>query len=269
MIRFDPHRNMFSNRVLRWIYGDRRIGGGAVRRWLRPRIKDYDVRYRGLKWRIHPADNSIDRSIWLRGQSNEEAEIEYLTSRFAGCQICFFDIGANCGLYAMCVGQALAPESRIFAVEPNPIMCERLRINLALNDVVNTEVLECAIAAERGQMRLRFPESPNFARVSLHTAVGTRMSDFKVKVMPLADLVNEHRVEKIDLLKIDVEGFEDRVLSPYLDTVCAETLPDVILLEHKHRNLWQTNLLEKVFERGYVVATENDTNCILQLGDRR
>ncbi len=267
--RFDSRRNVASGRILRWLYSHPRIVSGAVRKWLLPWIKEYDVTYGGLKWRLHPSDNDTDLEIWALGHTNEEAEIDWLQSHFAGRRICFFDIGANSGVYAIRVGQAISPESRIFAVEPNPIMCERLRTNLALNDVGNVQVLECAIAAERGEMRLRFPKPRKFGSASLHPDVGIGESDFKVDVAPLPELVNDHGVERIDLLKIDVEGFEDQVLCPYLDTASDKSLPEVICLEHKYRKRWRTNLLKKAVERGYAVAVENDRNWILELADRR
>ena len=258
-----------SNRILRWVYRHPRIVSGVVRRWLRPWIKECDVTYRGLKWRLHPSDNAKDRSIWFSDHTDEEAEIDWLASHFEGRRICFFDIGANSGLYALCVWQAISPESLIFAVEPNPIMCGRLRTTLALNDVGNVQVLERAIAAERGEMRLRFPNPRNLGTASLHPHVGISESDIRVDVVPLAELVKECGVERIDLLKIDVEGFEDRVLSPYLDTANDESLPEVILLEHMHRKLWQIDLLKKTVERGYAVAVESHSNWILELTDRR
>ncbi len=146
-------------------------------------------------------------------------------------------------------------------------MCGRLKTNLALNDMGNVHVLECAVGAERSEMRLRLPSPEDMGRASLHPDVGDSESDFfKIDVMPLQTLVKDCGVERIHLLKIDVEGFEDRVLSPYLDTLSDEFLPAVILLEHKNRKHWRTDLLKKAVERGYAVAVETNSNWILYRG---
>lgn len=254
------------------MYRHPHIVPGVVRGWLPTQIKEYDVCHNSLKWRLHPSDNSVDRQIWLYGQTKEEAEIQWLTSHFAARQICFFDIGANSGLYTMRVGHAISPKSRIFSVEPNPILCERLRTNLALNDIGNVHLLQCAIAAERGELRLRFTKTrklQNLGRASLHPERGNIESNFKVDVVPLAELAKDHDIEPIHLLKIDVEGFEDQVLSPYLNTLRDELLPEVISLEHKHQSIWRTDLLNEVIGRGYVIAFENNNTLILELADRR
>ncbi len=265
---FHELRNIVADPIRRWLLKRPRIASRFVRGTLPNWIEEHDAIYGGLKWKLHPMDNAKDRAIWLCGQTDEEADIDRLMSRFSARRICFFDIGANSGIYAVRIGKVIAPESKIFAVEPNPIMSERLRTNLVLNNISNVRVLDCAVAAESGEMRLRFPNPRNLGMASLHPVVGTSESDIRVTVNTLAELVKKHDVDRIDLLKIDVEGFEDRVLSPYFETVSDESLPEVILLEHLHQMHWKTDLLQMALSRGYTLAVENKMNWLLELADR-
>jgi FkbM family methyltransferase len=109
------------------------------------------------------------------------------------------DVGANVGLYAVAIARRVGPTGRVIAYEPDAGNAELLRRNLAMNGVEGTvEVREIAVGSEQGE--LPFLSDQQQSRFDV---AGTS----RVRVVTLDD-----DIERLALLKIDVEGFECAVL---------------------------------------------------------
>lgn len=73
----------------------------------------------------------------------------------------------------------------------------------------------------------------------------------RVAVRPLADILADADVPGVDLLKVDVEEFEDRVLCPFIRDASPRLLPAAIILEHCSRADWQEDLMGELARAGY------------------
>jgi FkbM family methyltransferase len=115
------------------------------------------------------------------------------------------DLGANVGLTTLYYA-ARAPRARIVAVEPNPSNVAILRKNV---DVLGSRVsvLEAAIAAVGGEAR--FDDSREAWGGAISSA-GT----ITVRALSLDDLIEQHRLDHIDVLKVDIEGGEVDLFIP-------------------------------------------------------
>lgn len=131
------------------------------------------------------------------------------------------DLGANAG-QASLYFRLRYPEARIIAVEPDPSALRHLERNLCGDS--NAVVRRHAVSPRHGPVRLaRYPDESWKTRVTAaadETAVTVRGAT-------LDELFAEERLERVDLLKIDIEGLELDVLStsPALgavDTVIGE-----------------------------------------------
>lgn len=71
----------------------------------------------------------------------------------------------------------------------------------------------------------------------------------------IADVPHE-----IDLLKINIEGSEDRALMPYLKSIQRDNWPDYIMLEVGNRSLWQEDCVDFLGANQYEVAFTNGEN---------
>lgn len=119
------------------------------------------------------------------------------------------DIGANIGGFS--VWAASRGAGRVVSLEPFPENFERLRTNLELNKLTNVEAVRAAVAGERGTRTLFLPDDPShLGRFSLHPGRGGRTID--VPCLTLDDIVRDHRLDRIDVLKIDVQGSEYEIL---------------------------------------------------------
>lgn len=117
----------------------------------------------------------------------------------------FVDVGAYHGLYSIAVGKRVGRSGRVYSFEPDPEPFEMLQENVNLNglqDIVTVE--KKAVATACGVM---------FFDSGLHSASHLNLagtSGIQVPVVALQDYLQDRRM---DLLKIDVEGFEQAVLA--------------------------------------------------------
>jgi len=232
----------------RWVY--RRLAKSRRTRWLvRDRMEPFRLSVDGLLLDLHPADNTSEHDMFLTGAWPEPASLALLRERVNGKRALVFDIGANCGVYALPLARAVSPGSRVLAFEPNPGMADRLAHNLALNRLDGAVTLHrVALGAEPGTLELNLHHR-NLGQSSLRPlGRGRKVS---VPVRPLADFLERPEGCEVFLIKIDVEGYEDAVLGPFLETVADADLPDLILIEIVQENLWTADLRALLQRRGY------------------
>jgi len=134
-----------------------------------------------------------------------------------------FDVGANVGFYTLLAARRSGPTGRIAAFEPLPRNVGYLRRHVGLNRLENVEVVEAAVADTPGVMR--FGTSRNFLEGHLDaggelTVATITLDSFVADGFPLPDIV-----------KIDVEGAERRVLHGARD-VLAAAQPVIFLATH-------------------------------------
>lgn len=206
----------------------------------------------GHRLLLHPADNSTERFMWLRGTRREAASIGRLTLLVAGKRALILDVGANCGAYTLPLAEAAGAGSHIVAFEPNPVMAARLRRNLALNRLQNlVDIQEVSLGARDGHADLWISER-NLGFSSLHPPQFSSKRAIRVPVRRLGDfLPPPGNSFDVFVIKIDIEGFEDQALGPFLEAVADDGLPEAILAETTSSHLWSLDLYGLMKRRGY------------------
>ncbi|WP_217359654.1 FkbM family methyltransferase [Ruegeria arenilitoris] len=241
-------------------------GRGPVRRLIRAALPPSQIRYEGLVFNIDPAQNYTDFFLWMNGHPKERKSLALISAAVAGQRVCFLDIGANMGLYSICVAQQAGIGSQVLAFEPNPAMAERLQANIVANTELSAgiEIVDRAIGAEAGQASLQIPH--NAGEASLRYTGDGETSAVDVQVAPLSNYLPgpEVRWDKV-VLKVDIEGFEDAALHSLLSCPSAR-LPDAILLEITHRDRWTTDIIEALLAHGYAETHRLEGNAFLQRG---
>ena len=117
------------------------------------------------------------------------------------------DIGANWGLYSLLISRAVGPSGKVYAFEPVPEIFARLKEHIALNNATNVVPVPIALSDEKGaaKMSVKGGSSSLFRHVS---------DEFvEVRVERLDDFVEREGIERVDAIKIDVEGAELKVIS--------------------------------------------------------
>jgi len=123
------------------------------------------------------------------------------------------DIGANIGTRAMDFAR-LAPHGAVLAFEPDPDTYRRLLAHVEMNGLDRIKPINKGVGPEvREETLYRVVGfNPGMNRIMKNVEVDDRVGATRIQMTPLAPVLAEHALEKVDMIKIDVEGFEFEVL---------------------------------------------------------
>lgn len=174
---------------------------------------------RGLSYVLYPNENA---GVYLSSGGNYELDEVRFCERTIEPGNMVLDVGANIGLYALLAGRLVGPSGRVHAFEPEAGNAARLAVNIALNGLENVSVFEAAVYSEPGAVTLnvfdsRFNAWHSLGRPSLPDPehAGRTVEPVRTRQVPAITLdahCATHGIDRIDLLKVDVEGAEVNVL---------------------------------------------------------
>jgi len=168
-----------------------------------------------IKWRevfvkVNPGEVLGYYPYFLGDYSKEE--IEKLIELCEEARI-FVDVGANIGLISFALARA-RPQLKVYAFEPDRNATKRFRDNLDLNPDISTKVhlIENAVADVNGD--LLFQPSLDCSNPEVGRIVTEEKQNLTAYAVPSVRLDSffENVGKYPDVIKIDVEGFELRVL---------------------------------------------------------
>jgi FkbM family methyltransferase len=120
----------------------------------------------------------------------------------------FLDVGANEGYFSVIGSKLVGPAGRVIAVEPQSRLQAILSENLRLNDALRVQVVSAAISDRSGTAPLYISPDTNTGSTSLALTTAYSLPTEEVPTRTLSDLLSECRVGSVDLMKMDIEGFE-------------------------------------------------------------
>jgi FkbM family methyltransferase len=146
------------------------------------------------------------------------------------------DVGANIGVASLAMALAAPEHAVLLAVEPDAGNARHLRQNLRANGLPRARVEEVALGVRAGEGRFS-TDGGNSATGHLLTAPTATQAATRrvhqVRVQRLDRLLADHGCERLDVLKVDVEGGEDAVLAG-----AGDLLARYRTLVHIEFNLW-------------------------------
>lgn len=212
----------------------RAILAGLQLRGLGPRLV---TRRRGITWDLD-LNEGIDFAIYVFGAFEPDTVAAY--DRIVAPGATVLDIGANIGAHTLHLARLVRPGGRVIAVEPTRYAVGRLRENLALNPdfasrvtvvqamlMGNTDVL--LADSIPSSWPLQTPEGAH----EKHLGVG--MSTEGAGVTTADALVSQYGLTSVDLIKLDVDGYEVEVLRGARNIL--EKFGPPILFEHSPYNI--------------------------------
>lgn len=123
----------------------------------------------------------------------------------------FLDVGANVGHYTTLAASLVGSKGRVVAFEPSPYAYSRLNSVIRDNHITQANVFQCAAGDQDGQLDLYLPSDDYLHSPSLVQRDGSYVP-VKVEVRRLDSHPSLAPPMEIDLMKVDVEGFEPNVL---------------------------------------------------------
>lgn len=179
----------------------------------------------GYRMWLDPKDH-VCRNLLYYPQLFEPEECAAFLSQIRPEDV-MVDVGAHVGFYSLLASKRAA---RVLSIEADPKTFRYLERNLAMNRVANVRAVQAGVSDRCESLKLFSNDA--LGDMSAHSFVpGWGRGDaVEVKCFPLIQVMKAHGFDSCDVLKIDVEGFEYRVLKPLFDQ--AEFRPRLVLVEY-------------------------------------
>jgi FkbM family methyltransferase len=169
------------------------------------------VKVNGYNLSLLPNDDGISTELALFN-THEPLNTKLFAQNIKKGMICF-DIGANIGYYTLLESRIVGDEGRIIAIEPSPINFKQLQKNIKNENANNVELYQLAGGDKNGTIQFLLDPHSNLSRIiskeESKKAVGEIV---EVPVKKLDSFLDESSIKKLDLIRMDVEGYEFNIL---------------------------------------------------------
>ena len=222
-----------------------------------------DVPYQGASFRFYHQTSATERGALLNPDYNIE-ELDFLRAHTPESGV-FVDVGANAGTYALPLAHHVGPNGRVIAVEPHPVMVGRLAFNQTASASGNVVLIPAAAGDIDGELMIE-TDHENYGASHVYPDASARSDAIRVPAMRLLRILQDADVGQVDSLKIDVEGYEDRVLIGFFRDAPQALWPRAIAIEHLSRDDWADDCLADMLARGYTETGRTRSNTLLVRG---
>ncbi len=182
-----------------------------------------------LRYREAQISSGIGKGLFINVGSSAAAYVlgtfkpdlqTYLSSNLKAGNV-FYDVGANVGFFSLLAAKLIGPQGQVISFEPLPENLVSLRENVERNHFSNVKILSFALGAANEEQVFQVSERPTWGKLkgAGHQLPDKYLSDMKVIVRRLDDLVTEGAIPPPDFVKIDVEGAEVEVVEGAVETL--------------------------------------------------
>ena len=181
------------------------------------------IQYQGMK--ILSPKNSIDHIFCINEIMKDRLYEQFVSIPKGGVVL---DIGANVGIFTMIAAKEVGSSGLVLAIEPEPKNIGLLRKNIEINGIKNVIVLDKAISARSGKVKLNL-----FHLTGFHSLIYPSDNQIEVEAKSLDDIVTELKLNRVDFIKIDAEGSELEILKGGKNVLKSPNIKLSIAAYHK------------------------------------
>jgi FkbM family methyltransferase len=181
-------------------------GKGRLLSSLLPHIGDRQANVFGCSMNLDLSD-WIQRNIYFGTYEREETEI---VKRYLRSGMTFVDVGANVGYYTVLAASLVGSTGHVFAFEPSPYAFQRLSQMAERNKLLQVRCFRAGLGEKTGECSLYLGPGNNHSPTMIEHAGLSPMAE--AEVLTLDEWVNDWKVSRIDVLKLDIEGWESKLL---------------------------------------------------------
>ncbi len=209
-----PHITGIDNRILKPIY-------------LRKKRSPVIVDVLDFRMILDPSE-CVDCNLLFHPHLYDREEIKYLRGNLYEGDV-FLDIGANIGFYSLVASRIVGQAGRVVSIEADPQIYGQLVKNITINKTENIKAVNLGVSDKDEILMLGVCTIGNRGGSSF-----LREGNEKIEVQcrSLTDIVLSAGIEKIKAIKIDIEGFEYRVLKRFFDKASETLYPEIVIIEH-------------------------------------
>ena len=169
------------------------------------------------------------------------------------------DVGANIGYYTVIFSKLVGPSGKIFAFEPTKHFGDVLKQNIRANHLENIEIVNVGLSNKR--QKLSIDIGPSSATLHSPAEFDVIIDHEEIPLLTLNDFVRLRQLEKIDFIKIDIDGHEPLFFEGAWEVL--DKYSPVVIFEVSHLHYLQAgftawDFYDSVNAKGYRFFHEDD-----------
>ena len=186
------------------------------------------LKYRNIDYKLilNPENGLLDKNIYLNGPYEKDILNEFMKVVKSG-DVCL-DVGANIGHHSIFLAKLVGETGRVIAFEPIPKLADQIEDSARENKLENLKVVVSALGEKNYETVIHINKYVIGSSSLLPTRYGTDVEKVNIKVSKLDDMCGDLKINKIDFIKIDVEGYEWFVLDGAKETI-SKYKPKIVI----------------------------------------
>ena len=180
-----------------------------------------------------PWNDDCGRAIWQSGYY--ESNSVHLIEKLLTPGMVFLDIGANIGQYSLVASRCVGPNGQVHSFEPDPETFRWLTRNVRLNQLKNIPLNQVALFDETGKKDLYLATPQDTGSNSFAMPWTFSGETCEVSCMTLDEYLKERRIDRVDVVKIDVEGSELPALMGGAECLFKSKNNPILLVEFEEK----------------------------------
>jgi FkbM family methyltransferase len=203
--------------------------------------------------------SNLSTSLWIDPHDRDEDQL--FLRRYLKPGDTVIDVGANIGFTVLASSRAVGASGRVFGFEPHPRIFKYLSQNVARNNATNVQLYNVAVGDTEGEIGFSDTKRDDMNRPD------PANQSMKIPLRTLDQYMAQQ--QRIDLLKIDVEGYEKLVFTGATQVLGRARCVYFEASEENFRNFQYAtpDLLKILFGAGFEVYRLQDQKLIRLAGD--
>ena len=216
-----------------------------------------DITFRGGNFRVFDDSHPIEFGMMLYPAYNAP-ELDFLTEHLRDGSVAI-DLGANIGMFTIPMAVNAGPNGKVIAIDPSKAFQDKARFNAAASGLSNIAFENVAVGDADGRVNLQSVEG------NPGTATVAEAQDGDTVMRPLLALVQDHGVDRVDAMKVDIDGFEEKALAPFFQDCPDDLLPKRVVIEHILLEEQDVTFIDMMLQRGYKEVGRTRSNALFSI----
>lgn len=175
--------------------------------------------------------DSISRDVCFTGRY--EPQETALVKSILRPGMTFVDVGANWGYFTLFAASLVGPRGQVLSLEPDPRLFPILKENVIRAGLDQVTALQVAAANAPGTLSLAgYDEAGDNFGLSRIVADSTQQRTFQVSADSLDHLLDDHQIDSVDLMKMDIEGAEVFAIDGLAQSLASGRIKRLLLELH-------------------------------------
>jgi FkbM family methyltransferase len=183
--------------------------------------KERIIDINGHKFATIPNDKGISEEL-LMFKTHEPLSTNLFRKILKQGMTCL-DVGSNIGYYVCLENKIVGKNGKIIAIEPSPINFKYLQKNVNLQNTTNIELFNFACGKKNGKIDFLVSNRSNWSRVASDDLIDappdTILETISLPIKKLDSFIHEQGINKLDFVRMDVEGYELNILEGMEETL--------------------------------------------------